>query len=71
MMAQVQTFSGAAIQAIEGVSQVVEQLDSKQHSIALTVERQTTSTAEISLNVAKAAERAESIAAFVAANRSP
>ena len=71
MMAQVQTFSSAAIQAIEGVSLVVEQLDSKQHSIALTVERQTTSTTEISLNVARAAERAESIAAFVAANRSP
>ena len=69
MIAQVQTLSSAAIQAIGGISVVVEELSEKQQVIASAVDAQTHSTNEISANVAKAAERATSIADFVAANR--
>jgi len=69
MIAQVQTLSSAAIQAIGGISIVVEELSDKQQEIASAVDAQTRSTNEISANVAKAAERATSIADFVAANR--
>jgi predicted nucleic acid-binding Zn-ribbon protein len=69
MIAQVQSLSGAAIQAIAGIAAVVEDLSEKQSSIAAAVEEQTATTAEINLNVTKAAERAESVASFVAANR--
>ncbi len=69
MIAQVQTLSSAAIQAIGGISVVVEELSEKQQVIASAVEAQTRSTNDISANVAKAAERATSIADFVAANR--
>jgi predicted nucleic acid-binding Zn-ribbon protein len=69
MIAQVQTLSSAAIQAIGGISVVVEELSEKQQVIASAVDAQTRSTNEISANVAKAAERATSIADFVAANR--
>jgi predicted nucleic acid-binding Zn-ribbon protein len=69
MIAQVQALSGAAIQAIAGISVVVEELSGKQHSIAAAVDEQTQSTNEISANLAKAAERASSIAEFVATHR--
>jgi predicted nucleic acid-binding Zn-ribbon protein len=69
MIAQVQTLSSAAIQAIGGISVVVEDLSEKQQVIASAVDAQTRSTNDISANVAKAAERATSIADFVAANR--
>jgi predicted nucleic acid-binding Zn-ribbon protein len=69
MIAQVQTLSSAAIQAIGGISIVVEELSLKQQEIASAVDAQTRSTNEISANVARAAERATSIADFVAANR--
>jgi predicted nucleic acid-binding Zn-ribbon protein len=69
MIAQVQTLSSAAIQAIGGISVVVEELSDKQQVIASAVDAQTRSTNEISANVAKAAERATSIADFVTANR--
>jgi predicted nucleic acid-binding Zn-ribbon protein len=69
MIAQVQTLSSAAIQAIGGISVVVAELSEKQQVIASAVDAQTRSTNEISANVAKAAERATSIADFVAANR--
>ena len=48
---------------------IVEELSDKQQVIASAVDAQTRSTNEISANVAKAAERATSIADFVAANR--
>ena len=69
MIRQVQSLSNAASQAIGNISAVVEQLRTKQHSIAGAVEAQTNSTNDISVNVATAAERAQSIATFVAANR--
>ena len=69
MIAQVQTLSSAAIQAIGGISIVVEELSEKQQVIASAVDEQTHSTNEISANIAKAAERASSIAEFVASNR--
>ena len=48
---------------------LVEELSDKQQEIASAVDAQTRSTNEISANVARAAERATSIADFVAANR--
>jgi predicted nucleic acid-binding Zn-ribbon protein len=69
MILQVQSLSGAAVQAIAGISVVVEELSDKQRSITDAVDEQTGSTNQISANVARAAERAASIAEFVAENR--
>jgi hypothetical protein len=66
MIGQVRMLSEAAIQAIAGVSSVVEQISRKQNSIAAAVGQQTATTREISRNLAVAAQRAETIAAFVA-----
>jgi methyl-accepting chemotaxis protein len=65
MIGQVKTLSEAAIQAIAAVSTVVEQINQKQNSIAAAVGQQTATTREISRNLAVAAQRAETIAAFV------
>jgi PAS domain-containing protein len=69
MIAQVQALSGAAIQAIAGISAIVEDVSRTQHSIAAAVEQQTASTTDVSANLSRAADRAESIASFVASNR--
>jgi methyl-accepting chemotaxis protein len=69
MIVQVQSLSGAAIQAIAGIASVVEELSAKQRSITEAVGEQTESTGQINANVTRAAERAASIAQFVAEHR--
>ena len=69
MIVQVQSLSGAAIQAIAGIASVVEELSGKQRSITEAVDEQTESTGQINANVTRAAERAASIAQFVAEHR--
>ncbi len=66
MILSVQTFSEDAIRAITEISQVVDQVNQNQESIASAVEEQTATTNEINVSLARAAERAEAIAAFVA-----
>jgi hypothetical protein len=66
MIAQVQALSESAILAIAGISAVVDQIDERQRSIAMAVREQMASNTDVSRNVAMAAQRAESIASFVA-----
>jgi hypothetical protein len=68
MIEGVQTLSRAAIQVITDISGVIGRVSSNQASIASAVEEQTASTNDISANLARAAQRAEGIAAFVAEN---
>jgi methyl-accepting chemotaxis protein len=69
MIGQVQQLSGAAIEAIAEISGIVEKVSEKQHSIAATVDQQTSTTRDISANLSLAAERARHIAEFVAGTR--
>ncbi|HKS99203.1 MAG TPA: methyl-accepting chemotaxis protein [Rugosimonospora sp.] len=68
MISSVQQLARAAIDAIGGIAQVMEQVSQNQESIASAVEQQTATTSEISKNVADAAVRAQNIATFVAAH---
>jgi predicted nucleic acid-binding Zn-ribbon protein len=65
MINSVQELSHAAVGAIDAISTVVERINRNQITIASAVEEQTATTREISANLAKAAQRAEGIAAFV------
>jgi predicted nucleic acid-binding Zn-ribbon protein len=67
MISSVQQLSRAAIEAIGGLAEVMEQVSQNQASIASAVEEQTATTQEISASVARAARRAEEIASSVAA----
>ncbi len=66
MIVQVQALSESAIRAIAGISTVVDQIDERQRSIATAVREQMASSTDVSRNVNLAAQRAESIARFVA-----
>jgi PAS domain-containing protein len=65
-IAQVQALSGAAIEAIADIAAVVDRVRDQQHAIAAAVKQQTASMTEISVNIAKAADRVESVASSVA-----
>jgi uncharacterized protein YoxC len=69
MIESVQDYSEQAGMAIAGISTVVDRVNQSQASIAAAVEEQTATTNEITANLAGAARQAESIAAFVQANR--
>jgi len=69
MITSVQHLSRAAIGAIGGLAEVMEQVSQNQASIASAVEQQTATTEEISASVTHAARRAQEIATFVAAQR--
>jgi predicted nucleic acid-binding Zn-ribbon protein len=66
MISSVQQLSRAAIEAIGGIAEVMEQVSQNQASIASAVEQQTATTQEISASVARAARQAEEIASSVA-----
>jgi hypothetical protein len=68
-IAKVQALSRAAIEAIADIAAVVDRVRDQQHAIAAAVNEQTTSMTEISVNIAKAAERVESVASSVASSR--
>jgi predicted nucleic acid-binding Zn-ribbon protein len=69
MIDSVQELSGAAATAIAAISTVVERVSHNQLTIASAVEQQTATTRDISVNLSRAAQRAEDIATFVTANR--
>jgi predicted nucleic acid-binding Zn-ribbon protein len=69
MISSVQHLSRAAIEAIGGLAEVMEQVSQNQASIASAVEQQTVTTQEISSSVTHAARRAQEIATFVAGQR--
>ncbi|WP_203904599.1 methyl-accepting chemotaxis protein [Virgisporangium aliadipatigenens] len=65
MIGQVQSLSNAAVEAIAEISHIVVKVDEKQRSIAETVDQQTSTTRDISANLAVAADRAKVMANFV------
>jgi methyl-accepting chemotaxis protein len=69
MIDSVQDLSGAAAAAIGTISTVVERVSHNQLTIASAVDEQTATTRDISVNLSRAAQRAEDIATFVTANR--
>jgi methyl-accepting chemotaxis protein len=70
MIGQVQSLSNAAVEAIAEISHIVAKVDDKQRSIAETVSQQTSTTRDISANLAVAADRAQVMANFVATGKS-
>jgi predicted nucleic acid-binding Zn-ribbon protein len=69
MIDSVQDLSRAAASAIGAISAIVERVSRNQLTIAAAVEEQTATTRDISTNLSRAAEQAESIATFVAHSR--
>src|SRR5262249_48080052 len=68
-IAQAQALSRAAIEAIADIAAVVDRVRDQQHAIAAAVSRQTASMTEISVNIARAADQVESVAASVSTHR--
>jgi methyl-accepting chemotaxis protein len=65
-IAEIQTDSGEAVDAIAGIGNVIEQIAEIQQTIATAVEEQTATTTEIARSVSEAARGSQEIAANVA-----
>jgi methyl-accepting chemotaxis protein len=68
-IAKVQALSRDAINAIADIASIVDRVRDQQHAIAAAVSQQTASMTEISVNIAMAADRVESVASSVATGR--